>query len=339
VWTELLTAIPNSHTRAILRTALAQWTRTTEIPDQTRKNLQLAAREADAEPEDASHALVSLSRQTVRNAGSGLGLDDLPAWATTALPDTHLNLLTAVGSATDWPTLRTALDTHRDTLDCPGLTASLDAYQALQPTDSTPLLLRQILEGIHSRNYDSFVEEQQTLYAHMKLIRDWTAASSSAESAEFLRSHQEVLTTPEFRRTLSTIDKQVVGQQLGMIELATTLTADQACAIVTDSTVAEKATLDAIEAGDTARLNAIAAAAPDLRTHATTWSLLSAVLCLTEHNLNKAMSLGQQVAEQGSPMIRRAHAVRLRSFGTHNPDTAGIQDLAKTVDSTPGMQR
>jgi hypothetical protein len=58
------------------------------------------------------------------------------------------------------------------------------------------------------------------------------------------------------------------------------------------------------------------------------------VLCLTEHNLDEAMSLGRQIAEQGSTILRRAHAVRLRSFGTHNPRTVGVQDLVIAIDPT-----
>jgi hypothetical protein len=46
------------------------------------------------------------------------------------------------------------------------------------------------------------------------------------------------------------------------------------------------------------------------------------------------MSLGRQIAEQGSTILRRAHAVRLRSFGTHNPRTVGVQDLVIAIDPT-----
>lgn len=331
-WTEVLAEVTDSHARAVLRTERARYS----SQDQARRELRLAAQEADVPPDIVSLALAGIARQTVRTAVRGLGLDldldDLPGWATTALPDAHLELLAVVCAATDWPALRAVLHGHRDTVESPELTATVDTYEALHPTDPAPHVLRKLLEEIRRHGYDTYVSMRETFNAHVRLLNDWMDATSWARSAEFFHENQEALTDPELSRTLSTNDSAVARQHLGIIQLATTATVDQAYAIVTDTAIAEEAVFDAIESGDAKRLAAITTAAPDLRTYAITWSLLSAVLCLAEHCLDEAMSLGRQIAEQGSPILRRAHAVRLRSFGRHNPRTAGVQDLVTVID-------
>ncbi|MEU0797309.1 tetratricopeptide repeat protein [Amycolatopsis sp. NPDC005961] len=331
-WAEVLAEVADSHARAVLRTELARCS----SPDQARREIQLAAQEAAVPPEIVSLALAGVARQTVRTAVLDLDfdLDNLPGWATTALPDAHLELLGALRAATNWPALRAVLHEHRDTVESSKLTATVDTYQALHPTDPAPRALRRLLDEIRTHGYDTYVSMQETFNTHVRLLNDWTDATSWTRSAEFFRENQEALTDPELARTLSTNDSAVARQHLGIIQLATTETVDHAYAIATDPAIAEEAVFDAIESGDTNRLSAIAAAAPDLRAHATTWSLLSAVLCLTDHNLDEATSLGRQIAEQGSPILRRAHAVRLRSFGTHNPRTAGVQGLVTIIDPT-----
>ncbi len=329
-WTDVLTQVVDGHTRAILRTELARHS----PPDQARRELRLAAQEADTPPEIVSLALAGFARQAVRAAVRDVDLDNLPGWATAALPDAHLDLLAAVHAASDWPALRAVLDGHRDTVESPELTATVDTYEALHPTDSAPHAFRRLLADIRGYGYDTYVRKRDTVDSHVRLLNDWTSTTSWARSAEFFHEHREALTDPELGRTLSTIDSDVARQHLGIIELAAAVTVDQAYAIVTDPAIAEEAAFDAIESGDAGRLAAIAAAAPDLRANAPTWNLLSAVLCLAEDDVDTAMTFGRQIAEQGSPMLRRAHAVRLRSFGTHNPRTAGVQDLVTVIDPT-----
>ncbi len=336
-WTEAFTSTPDDHIRAVLRTELARWAAAAGASDQARKHLRLAAQEADAQPENVSPALVGLARQIVRNAVGNHDVDDFPAWVTTALPDAHLDLLATVGATADWPSLRIALDERRDVLESSEWAATLNAFQALNPTDPTPNILRHVLEGIQEHGYDIYIDKQQTIHTRTGLIGAWTAKTSWRESAEFFHEHREAITDPEFHRMLSTIDSDVARQHSAIVRLATLLTVHQAYAIVSDPVDAEEATFDAIEAGDVARLKAIATAAPELRTHAATWDLISAVLLLAGNDPDEAMWFGRKVADQGSPILRRAHSVRLRSFGARNPDIVGVSELADIIDPAHGQ--
>lgn len=121
-------------------------------------------------------------------------------------------------------------------------------------------------------------------------------------------------------------------QHLAILDLAQATSPDDAYAIVTDSATAEEAAFAAIEDGDLPRLATIADAAPALQNRPTTWGLLQAVLLLAQDREESARAAMQQVANQGSPMLRRAHAVRLRALQRHHPDLAGLDRLIEIAE-------
>ena len=101
--------------------------------------------------------------------------------------------------------------------------------------------------------------------------------------------------------------------------------------LVTDPSAAEEAALDADEAGDLPLLSTILIAAPTLQGRPASWSL-AAVLLLAQDQSDQAHDLVRHVADNASPLQRRAHTIRLRALRTHHPELPGLDDVIALID-------
>lgn len=228
--------------------------------------------------------------------------------------------------------MRAALDDHRDLLDAPELIVSLDVLRALHPGDPALDNLTQLLDDFGEVGIDLFFDVQQTLHDNQALLNAWIGTTTWAESATFYRKHRDALATDNCRRILTNLDNAVANQHLAILELGDTLPIDETYTIVTDPSAAESAAFDAIELGDLHHLAIIMAAAPNLQDRPMTWALLTVVHLLTRDKADQAKNVARQIAEHGTPILRRAHAVRLRTLNKHRPELTAVLDLAEIID-------
>ncbi len=79
-------------------------------------------------------------------------------------------------------------------------------------------------------------------------------------------------------------------------------------------------------------LSSILTASPELQSRPIAWSLAAAVLLLAQDELDRAREFARLVAEQASPLRRRAHTIRLRALRTHHPDLPGLDDVIELIE-------
>ncbi|MGH8907964.1 MAG: hypothetical protein ACRD0K_15970 [Egibacteraceae bacterium] len=337
-WRVAIEGMADLAPRAELRAAWAARLLDSGFARKARKELRCAAEEADRIPADESAiriAMITRARLAVRSAVQAHGhVDgDLPVWATAPIPTAHVELVNAVGQASDWPALHAALDRHRDVLGSPQLRVSLHALAGLYPNNPAPSLLLGLLDEIDASGLDALIHRRQQAHERRALLDAWIDTPTWEESLEFFRQYQPELTTDESRQTLAGMSNDdTVRQHLAILDLALMTSVDDAYAIVTDPAAAEDAAFAAIEDGDLPLMVAIADAAADaLEDRPTTWGLLVAILLLAEDDEDSACAHMRQVAEQGSPILRRAHAIRLRALQHHHPDLPGLDRLIDII--------
>lgn len=340
-WRNAIAALPSIIERVELRAGLAWRLAKTGLLDQAGDELRHAAADAesllpaDDNPDLAmSTFLTSRARMAVRTTASALGpgAKGLPVWATGPVPNSHIDLVNAVSQATDWPTLQAALSNHRDLLCVPELGVSLDVFRALYPGDPALDNFSRLLNEIEDIGVDTFFDLQQALHDDQALLNAWINTTTWAESATFYRVHHDALATDNCRRILTGLDNAVADQHLAILELGDTLPIDETYAIVIDPNAAESAAFDAIEEGDLDCLAIIMAAVPNLQGRPMTWALLAAVHLLTHDKPDQAKNVAQQIVDYGTPILRRAHAIRLRTLNKHRPELTAVLDLTKIIE-------
>lgn len=215
----MIDAIACSEARATLR---AEWARSLGargLLDVAADQLRSAAAEADwPPPKDGSEPsdriiLIRMARLAIRSAVEVVDtkLAGLPTWATAQLPESHLNLVNAIGHAPDWPAVRAVLDDNRDLFNTPALTNSLEVLQALHPGDTALDMVIRVLSEIKQSDLDEYFDQQQALHTSRVLLQDWLVTETWSESADFYRAHKAALTTDECKRVLRDTDNELTS--------------------------------------------------------------------------------------------------------------------------------
>ena len=332
-WGTAIAGMTCQAARAELRAAWSARLASDGLWEEAREELRRAAREADEASENEPIIVLERARHAIRSLAQTLGPahDGLPVWAIAALPDRHVQLVDAVAHAADWPALHAALAQHADALSAPELRVTLRALADLSPGNTAPRQLQDLLDEVEAHGLDTFIDAQQTNYERRVLLTAWIATPTWRESLEYFRQHQAELTTDEIWDLLAESDDATARQHRAILDLAHATSAGDAYAIVTDTATAEDAAFAAIEEGDLARLTTIAIAAPALQNRPTTWGLIVAILHLARDDRESAYAALHAVTDQGSLMLRRAHAVRLRALQRHHPDLDGLDRLLEII--------
>ncbi|MGH8898966.1 MAG: hypothetical protein ACRDZ4_18570, partial [Egibacteraceae bacterium] len=208
---------------------------------------------------------------------------------------------------------------------------SLRALTHLYPGSTVPGMLLGLLDEIDEAGRDPVFSRRQADHERRALLSAWIGTPKWGKSLEFLRRHQHDLATDESRQTLAETDDDTARQHLAILDLTQATSIDDAYAVVTDPAAAEDAAFAAIEDGDLSRMTAVAVAAPTLQQRPTTWNLLLAIFLLTQGDEESALVCMRQITDQATPMLRRAHTIRLRELRRHHPDLPGLDHLIQIV--------
>jgi hypothetical protein len=277
------------------------------------------------------------ARQSVRSLAQDLGrpatTNELPVWASAPIPDAHVSLVNDYGQAEDWPAAEAALNDQREILTSPQFRTTLTALSGLYLTNPVPGQLLRLLDEIGESGIEATFTRRRVNHQRRALLTAWISTSTWTESLDFYRRHHTDLTTADTRAILASGDNDTVRQHLAILDLTGVMPAEQVYAIVTDPGPAEEAVFHAIEHADLTLLATVAAAAPSaLQTRPTTWGLLWAVLLLAAEQPDSAYDVAHQLAEQASPLQRRAHTIRLRALRSHHPGLPGLDELVEIID-------
>jgi len=339
-WRTAIEAMDRPAARAELRAAWARLLSAAEHAEQARGELGLAAAEADqplsadAAPEQAAAVLTMRARQAVRSLAQELypPPDDLPIWAAADIPESHIDLVDAYASAETWPAQQTTLDEQREILTSSAFRISLHALRGLYPTNPVPDQLLALLDEIDEAGIAAVFTRRTADHDRRAVLATWIDTPTWTESEQFLREHRAALTEEESLEILADTDDDDAHQHLAILNLTGGLPDEHVYRLVTDPTVAEEAALDAIETGDLPLLSSVLTAAPELQTRPVAWGLSVAVILLAQNETDDAHDLARQVADQASPLQRRAHTIRLRALRDHHPDLPGLDYVIEIID-------
>ncbi|MGH3811806.1 MAG: lipase/acyltransferase domain-containing protein [Pseudonocardiaceae bacterium] len=342
-WDAAIGAMAHPAAQAELR---AVWARrlaaSEEESQQAWTLLRRAATEADLpfpgeQPPDRTSVILAMrARQAVRSLAQQLrtpeAADGLPVWARAPLPDAHLHLVNAYGQAADWPAAEETLNNQREILTTPQFRTTLTALAGLYLTSPVPGRLLELLDEIDESGVEATFARHRADHDRRALLSAWVNTPTWTESLDYYRQHHTDLTTTDTRAILADIDDDDARQHLAILDLTGVMPAQQVYTIVTDSDAAEDAALHAIERADFALLAAVATAAgPTLESRPATWGLVWAVLLLAADQPDSAHDLAHQLAEQASPLQRRAHTIRLHALRAHHPGLAGLDELIEII--------
>jgi hypothetical protein len=327
-------------TRAELRAAWARRLSASEHLEQARDQLRLAATEADQPPaadaplDRAAIVLTMRARQTIRSLAQQLDPppDDLPVWAVADIPESHVDLVNGYARAGGWPAQQSALDGQRDVLTATTFRTSLHALSGLYRTNPVPDQLLALLDKIDQAGIDIVFARRLADHDRRAVLAAWIDTPTWAESREFLQEHHGELTEDESIEILAGSDDDTTRQHLAILNLTAVLPGEHVYRLVTDPSAAEEAALDAVQAGDLPLLSRILIAAPTLQGRPASWSLAAAVLLLAQDQPDQARDLARHVADNASPLQRRAHTIRLRALRTHHPELPGLDDVIALID-------
>ncbi|GAA4529455.1 hypothetical protein GCM10023192_16000 [Amycolatopsis samaneae] len=339
VWDDAINAVPPGPARAELRTALARRWAAADHTEAALEQVFRAVAEVDDPALDTADAAAHAFRvrQSIRGVVIEYGMisDALPTWAVRPIPRAQLELCDAMETVEDWITARKLLCEYKEVFDDVEFAANVEIIAALRSSTSIESKLGVPLKVIARDGFDAYVADQDARHAEHELLKSWLAMPSRDDFARFYRTHWDALSRDSCQRRLATFDDPATPVGLAVLALGTTLSPDDVLAIVTDSATATDAAFQAIETGHLGRLWAIAETAPELRATPTTWGLIVVGHLLEQGRPDAAMDVGRQLAELGTPIVRRAHAARLRALLKCRPELAELPELINIIDHTP----
>ncbi|MGH3935294.1 MAG: hypothetical protein ACRDS1_10020 [Pseudonocardiaceae bacterium] len=343
-WHSAIDAMVHPAARAELRAAWAYRLSTSDQLQRAWEPLRHAAADANAPPSDGqppdrmSIIITMRARQAVRALAQNLGppaTDGLPVWASAPLPDAHLDLVNAYAQADGWPSARAVLHDDGEILTSPQFRTTLTALAGLYLTNPVPNDLLGLLDEIDESSIENAFTVRDADYQRRALLNTWINTPTWAESLDYYRQYHTELTTADTRTILASVDDDTARQHLAILDLTGVMSAEQVYSLVTEADAAEDAALSAIEQGDLSLLETIATAATTaLHTRPSTWGLLCAVLLIAADQPDPAHDLAHQLAEQASPLQRRAHTIRLRALRNHHPGLPGLDKLITIISRT-----
>ncbi|MGA5897916.1 hypothetical protein [Streptomyces venetus] len=275
---------------------------------------------------------LSRARRRVRTAAMGLGIQDprFPDWAVDPLPDNIWGLLAQWSQAADWPAMEAFLHTHADLLRQPDFRRHLELAAALFPEEPAIEDLTNVLGQADTDGLDSILDRGRHNHAVRQTVSEWIATPSWRESKDFLDKHRSTLITPEAQALLAGTDEPEVRWHLAILQLAATLSPDQAYEIVTDPDVATEHAFTAVDQADIPLLHRVVAARQDLL-DGITGAFFATVAAVAGGGTDQARRLAQAIAEHGTDTQRRAYAIRLRTLARVAPELAEASELADTI--------
>lgn len=334
-WTTAIAAMPSDGARAELTAAWARWLADHDELVLATERLRVSAADADKPPgEDADRGqliVVVRARQAIRDLAERLGtLDGLPRWATAPLRDEHTVLLNTVASG-DWPAISEALRGAAAELPSTSLEDGLVVVEALYPGHPAPNRLRALRDEIHRLGLEETLHRHQVDHDRHALLAAWIGTTTWTDSLDFLRRHAAELETPEVRDLLAASTDPTARQHLAILDLTWADSVERTIALITDADHADEAALDAVESGDLGRLATIALASQALGQRPATINLVTAIFAAVNGDPAQATTAIADIGRSGTPLERRALAVRLRSLLRHRPDLAALAPAVRSL--------
>ena len=273
------------------------------------------------------------ARRAIRAVATAHGANDprLPQWATSPIPDEHVDLINLWAAQRSWPAIDAFLNEHADTVQQKNFRASLALIADLFPDNPAPASLTALLAEIDRDGLDTVLAAGRARHHRTELLQAWIATPAWDQSASFLQEHNAELTTPQIRALLAeNSENAACRQHLAILALADDMPLDEVYQIITDTTVATEHALDLIESADLDQLALILAATPEAA-EGVTGAFIQTVIALATGNHDAARQLAELIAEHGKPSQREAFAIRLRAFASRQPDPSPVLDIADLI--------
>ena len=250
-WVVAISALPRIR-RAWLRAHHADWLFEHDQSDRAETELERAAAEAAGPAvNDPPHA-VAQARQIVRAVVTQWNPTDrnLPAWATTPVPDEHLAFVDAYLAAVSMTAREAKLVADRDTVEDPALGESLAVLSFLNPGNAELDEISSVIDAVRERGFDEVLAELRSQDRAQRVLDAWIAAPSWSESITYLRENLGALTRPAVREIIARSDDPIVCQHAAILSLAERWPPDDILQFLTTPDQAADRAIHALETAD-----------------------------------------------------------------------------------------
>ena len=346
-WLDAITAMPQPVARAELQILYAAHLRGANAA-RSAKLLVDAASTLDHVVLDnadrSTRVMVPRARQRLRHLAMSMAadgpvsvLEGLPAWASTSIPDSCMELVNSLGGSAGPHAHHLALEKHQATLQSPALSNWLDIIDALHPGHTGTAAARRLGHEVNERGSAAVLAELTDITTRIDLLAGWIDTVSWNASREYHKLHKEQLHHP-ITRTLLTLAGSAAAQlHHAILVVAEELGIEAAYAIVTDLDKAEEEALRAIDNGELALLAGIFSSSPLTRAgQRTTAVLTQGVLHLTQNRVDRGLSVFLDLRNGLESNTRHAFTVHLNRLAKHRPDLPGLAEAILILD--PGTQ-
>ncbi|MEU0966497.1 tetratricopeptide repeat protein [Streptomyces sp. NPDC005917] len=289
--------------------------------------------QASRAAQTGSPHLLRRTRHQIRNIVIRYSINDpqLPNWATHPLPDDFLELLNQWAQASDWPRIKAFLDAHSSKLQHSDFQHRLDLTAALFPDDPHINTLIAFLDEAEAQSFITVLERGQREHEARLLLEKWVNTPTWTDSKKFIDQHECALRTPEIQALLVGSDAPEARRHLAILQLAEQVPLDEVYEIVTDKESSTEQAFHAMDQGDIPRLRSILYAHERPLT-GITGALFATVISTADGHSGQARRLAKLIAQHGTPIQRRAYAIRLRTLAKHDHELAFATELAALID-------
>lgn len=305
--------------------------------------VESALREAlpllDTETEDPFDQIVRrraaiLARELVEERPD-LDRQSLPGWVTANVGDGSLELVAEFQVAAAEDQLDLYVGRRAADLMAPTLPDTLAAMTAITGHPA-PAALSQLLELIRREGVRPFVDGYSSIRRLRRLVMDWLAASTWAESETFYADNAEALQADGVRELLGTLDDPRAEALRALLDLVIIVGPRQAFAACSDAGDAQELALNLLGSGqlDVLSTALVATQEPLSARHLT---LLVCLLVIADDQSDAAgeeLELVRSLVESAGQAERQAMSIHLRDLGQVRPDLAVVDQLRAILNPT-----
>ncbi|PZS25316.1 MAG: hypothetical protein DLM59_20485, partial [Pseudonocardiales bacterium] len=246
-----------------------------------------------------------------------------PRWLTQPYPEGLVRLVNGWMGASEPAGMDASLTALLTAVSAPGGDAELDVLIALHAdtpgVNAVPESLDEARrDGVKAVTTSRHEDEQRRAD-----LATWLDTPTWAASRAFLQTRPRLLTDPQVLSALSSARADPVASiHLGIARLAEHLPIDDIYDIVTDTSDARDAALEAVEKADADLLRDLALAAPALLRQAFVGPFLALTLALLDRDTETAADLASVAAQQAVDGEIATGTARLQRLARRRPDLA-----------------
>jgi hypothetical protein len=314
-WARSRQAVPPP-LRSRLSAAAAQWLLTQGQDHAARAALMDAAAEAASwSPEEhLPFSELADARQTVRSTAALFDppVHRLPGWVVDTIADSDADFVDACSRADNLLQVLGIVRDNGDRFARPEMATTLSHLAFLNPGQPIHNYLAELHKAIQSDGLLPTLDARTAQLNRQAVVDSWLTTSTWPEAMAFLRTHSDVLRTPEVFDQLAQSEEPDTLAHAAILQLAKSLPLPKIESVVTSTEHAVNEAQNALERGELSHIHWVTVANPKTLEVPGVGPLLHAVLLAASDQPAEAARNAQQATIEATDVQRNANVIRLR---------------------------